>query len=228
MLSALHTIAITVFVRRMPLSYYFLGAVFQGLLVTLIRFAYRALQYMRSMRKTREADRSRVMLIGAGAAGQVILREISSAKESNDHVVCIIDDNPNKWSRYMDGVPVVGGRDDILEAVEKYKVDKIYLTIPSATASEKRDILSICNETGCELKQLPGMYQFVLDQISVTSMKKVSLEDLLGREPIQADMEEVFSFITGKTVLVTGGGGSIGSELCRQIAAHDPEAADHL
>ena len=163
------------------------------------------------------------MLIGAGSAGQMILRDLTQAKELSDRVVCIIDDNPNKWNRYMEGIPVVGGRDDILYAAKKYNVDKIFLAIPSATAEQKRDILNICNETGCELKQLPGMYQFVLDQISVTSMKKVSVEDLLGREPIKANMEEVYSFITGKIVLVTGGGGSIGSELCRQIAAHDPK-----
>ena len=163
------------------------------------------------------------MLIGAGAAGQMILRDMKQAKEISDKVVCIIDDNPNKWNRYMDGVPVVGGRDDILYAAKTYNVNKIFLSIPSATVEQKSDILTICNENGCELKQLPGMYQFVLDQISVTSMKKVSVEDLLGREPIKANMEEVFSFITGKTVLVTGGGRLIGSELCRQIAAHEPK-----
>ena len=100
-------------------------------------------------------------------------------------MVCIIDDNPNKWNRYLDGVPIVGGRDEILKAVEKYKVDKIYLAIPSASAENKRDILNICSETGCELKQLPGMYQFILGEITVSAMKDVSVEDLLGREPIQ-------------------------------------------
>ena len=139
------------------------------------------------------------------------------------YYVCIIDDNPNKWHRSLEGVPIVGGRDEIMSAVEQYKVDKIFLAIPSATVQQKRDILNICNETGCELKQLPGMYQLVLGQVTATSMKKVSIEDLLGREPIRADMEEVFAFINGKTVMVTGGGGSIGSELCRQIAAHKPK-----
>ena len=134
----------------------------------------------------------------------------------------MIDDDANTWNRYIDGVPVVGGRDSILENASKYKVDKIYLAIPSASAEERRDILNICKETDCELKNLPGMYQLVLGEISVKKMKDVSVEDLLGREPISADMQEVFSFITGKTVMVTGGGGSIGSELCRQIAAHSP------
>ena len=222
--SVLHTIGITAIFGRMPLSYYLLGAVFQFGLLLLIRFAYRFLQVLRKKQSTRSDEPfSRVMLIGAGSAGQMILRDIKQAKELSDKVVCIIDDNPNKWNRYMEGIPVVGGRDDILYAAKKYNVDKIFLAIPSATAEQKRDILNICNETECELKQLPGMYQFVLDQISVTSMKKVSVEDLLGREPIKTNMEEVYSFITGKIVLVTGGGGSIGSELCRQIAAHDPK-----
>ncbi len=222
--SVLHGIGITVLFTRMPLSYYLLGALLQFIFLIGIRFAYRFLQLIRARYHTdHENDATRVMLIGAGSAGQMILRDMTQAKEIREKVVCVIDDNPNKWNRYMEGVPVVGGRDDILWAAKKYKVDKIFLTIPSATAEQKRDILNICNETGCELKQLPGMYQFVLDQISVTSMKNVSVEDLLGREPIKANMNEVYSFITGKIVLVTGGGGSIGSELCRQIAAHDPK-----
>lgn len=222
--SILHAIGITVLFERMPISYYLLGAVLQICSLVAIRFAYRFIQSIRQRRHTKqEHDVSRVMLIGAGSAGQMILRDIAQAKEITDKVVCIIDDNPNKWNRYMDGIQVVGGRDDILYAVQKYRIDKIFLTIPSATAEQKRDILHICNETGCELKQLPGMYQFVLDQISVSAMKKVSVEDLLGREPIKANMEEVYSFIAGKSVLVTGGGGSIGSELCRQIAAHNPK-----
>ncbi len=221
--SALHAAGITLIFMRMPIAYYLLGALIQFIAVIGIRFMYRFLQTIRHRRARREADETaRVMLVGAGSAGQMILRDMMLAKEINDRVVCIIDDNPNKWNRFMEGVPVVGGRDDILWAAKKYRVDKIFLTMPSATAEQKRDILNICNETGCELKQLPGMYQFVLDQVSVTSMKKVSVEDLLGREPIHANMEEVYAFITGKTVLVTGGGGSIGSELCRQIAAHQP------
>ncbi len=221
--SVLHAAGITILCRRMPIAYYFLGAVFQFGLLIAVRFAYRFLQVFRRKQEVKhDADTARVMLIGAGSAGQMILRDFAQAKEITDKVVCIIDDNPNKWNRYMDGIPVVGGRDDILWAAKKFGVDKIFLAIPSATAEQKRDILTICKETGCELKQLPGMYQFVLDQVSVSMMKKVSVEDLLGREPIRANLEEVYAFITGKVVLVTGGGGSIGSELCRQIAAHNP------
>ena len=162
------------------------------------------------------------MVIGAGNAGQSIIRDIKQARELEDEVVCVIDDDPNKWNRYIEGIPIVGGRDTILENVEKYQVEKIYLAIPSASAQTRRDILEVCKETNCELKNLPGMYQLVSGEITVSKMKKVSVEDLLGREPIQADMKEVFDFVNDKVVIVTGGGGSIGSELCRQIAAHSP------
>ena len=219
-----HTVFITVLYKRMPLSYYIIGAGIQFMAVMAIRFSYRF--YLRLVssqhRSSPGVPEKNVMLIGAGSSGQMILRDIMKAKEVQDRVVCIIDDNPNKWNRTMEGVPVVGGRDEILSCVEKYKVDKIYLAIPSATAAQKRDILNICSQTDCELKQLPGMYQFLVGEIAVSKMKDVSVEDLLGREPIRADLQEVFEYINGKTVLVTGGGGSIGSELCRQIAGHSP------
>ena len=152
----------------------------------------------------------------------MILRDIQRSDKIEERVICIIEDDPNKWNRYIDGVPVVGGRDSILKSVEDYKIDKIYLAIPSASAQTRRDILAICQETECELKNLPGMYQLLLGQVTVSQMKQVSVEDLLGREPVRADMEEVYHYINGKTVLVTGGGGSIGSKLCRQVAKHHP------
>ena len=218
-----HIIGITVLFERMPLSYYFGGVLLQTVLLVGVRFSYRFFLYERGKRKLQGGPEGRIMLIGAGSAGQMILRDLNAKGAMLNRVVCIIDDDPNKQGRYVEDVPVVGGRDDILANVDKYKINKIYLAIPSASAEEKRDILSICSETDCELKQLPGMYQFVLGQVSVSAMKDVSMEDLLGREPVRADMEEVFTFIHGKRVLVTGGGGSIGSELCRQIAAHEPE-----
>lgn len=221
--SILHTILITVLLQRMPLSYYLIGAGIQFILLLGIRFSFRFIQLLKNRHEPPEPGAKRVMLIGAGNAAQSILRDMSRAKEVQDKVVCIIDDNPNKWKRYMDGIPIVGGRDDILLAAEKYKVDEIYLAIPSATVQQRRDILNICNETGCKLKQLPGLYQLVTGEVAVSAMKEVSIEDLLGRDPIKTDLEEVFSFIHGKTVLVTGGGGSIGSELCRQIAGHGPK-----
>ena len=136
---------------------------------------------------------------------------------------CIIDDNSNKWGRFIENVPIVGGRDDILASVEKYKIDQILFAIPTATMEQRRDILNICNEAGCEMKQLPGVYQLVNGEVSLSKMKSVAVEDLLGRDPIKVNMEEIFQYIKGKTILVTGGGGSIGSELCRQIAGHEPK-----
>ena len=216
-----HIVGITLLHRRMPISYYIIGALLQYLAVLGIRFSYRFILLIRKI-KAKQVN-SRIMIIGAGAAGQMLIRDIQRAGEVDGEVVCIIDDNQNKWGRMIDNIPVVGGRESILEMVEKFSIDKIFLAIPSATPAQRRDILSICNETSCELKNLPGMYQLVLGQVTASAMRQVSVEDLLGREPIQADLQEVFRFINGKTVLVTGGGGSIGSELCRQIAGHNPK-----
>ena len=218
----LHTFYITILYKRMPISYYLVGITLQFIFMAGIRFSYRFILLLRS-KPTKANNGNHVMVIGAGNAGQEIIRDIKRAKEIDDWVSCVIDDDPNKWGRYIEGVKIVGGRETILENAAKYQIKKIYLAIPSATAEQRRDILNICKETDCELKNLPGMYQFVKGEISVSKMKNVSVEDLLGREPIKADMSEVFDFINNKKVLVTGGGGSIGSELCRQIAAHTPK-----
>ena len=221
--AVIHAAAITIAFRRMPMTYYAFGAVLQFILIIGVRFSYRLVLLLGDSLQNRAGTPvKKVMLIGAGSAGRMILQDIHNAREIREQVVCIIDDSRNKWGRYIDDVPVVGGRDYILEAVEKYGIEKIYIAIPSATAQQRRDIVAICQETGCELKSLPGMYQLILGQLTVSAMRDVSVEDLLGREPVKADMKEVFDFIHGKTVMVTGGGGSIGSELCRQIAAHSP------
>ena len=219
--SALHAWGITILIYRMPMSYYLAGALIQFILVAGIRFSYRLILLLhgKGLRRTEK----RVMLIGAGSAGQIILRDLQRMDDIQEKVVCIIDDNTNKWGRSIDGVPIVGGRDAILESVEKYKPEKIYLAIPSATLEQRRDILNICKETDCELKVMPGISQLAKGEVSVTDMKDVSVEDLLGRDQIRPEMKEVYDFVSGKTVLVTGGGGSIGSELCRQIAAHHPK-----
>ncbi|MEE1314621.1 MAG: nucleoside-diphosphate sugar epimerase/dehydratase [Faecalimonas sp.] len=220
----IHTVGITVFIRRMPISYYCIGAMLQFLAVLGVRFAYRFILLERGRRKNfGDKNAPRVLLVGAGVAGQMILRDTMRAKETDDKIHCIIDDNPNKWGRYIDGVPIVGGREKIQECVDKYCIDKIYIAIPSATAKERKEILQICQETGCELKNLPGIYQLLTGEVNVSAMKKVAIEDLLGREPIRVDMEDIYEYVGGKTILVTGGGGSIGSELCRQIAAHHPK-----
>ena len=207
---------------RMPVSYYISGIFIQFVLTLGVRFAYRFILLLRGRHNT-ELPQKRVMLIGAGAAGQMIFRDIKAAKETNERVYCFIDDNSNKWGRYIDGVEVFGGRESILEACRKYAIDKIYIAIPSAKAEDKREILQICNETNCELMNLPGMYQLYTGEVTISKMKPVAVEDLLGRDPIKVDMSEIFQYLQGKTVLVTGGGGSIGSELCRQIAGHEPK-----
>ena len=218
-------VGITLFFKRMPISYYLFGIMLQFVFTVAVRFSYRFILLERSRNKQSEEDAvlHRVMLIGAGAAGQIIIRDLNRASEVKAKVCCIIDDNPNKMGRYIEGIPIVGGRDDILLSAEKYKIDQILLAIPSASAEEKRDILNICKETGCEMKILPGIYQLVNGEVSISKMKSVAVEDLLGRDPIKVNMEEIFNALRNKTILVTGGGGSIGSELCRQIAAHGPK-----
>ena len=222
--SIFHTLLITVLFYRMPVSYYVFGALFQFVLILAVRFSYRLILLLKSTRSNTDVKQSRVMIIGAGIAGTMLLRDINTTdKISGDNVVCIIDDNSNKWGRYIDGVPIAGGRDSIFYNVKKYSIDKIYISIPSASAENKRDILSICNETGCEIMSLPGIYQILNGDVKTSSLKSVTIEDLLGRDPINIQNEATFSYIKGQTVLVTGGGGSIGSELCRQIAAHGPK-----
>ena len=219
--SLAYIIAMTGFIQRMPVSYYITGIICQFILTLGVRFSYRFILLISGRRNKTEKEK-KVMLIGAGAAGQMIFRDLKASKETNETVACFIDDNPNKWGRYIDGVPVFGGRDSIMEAVKKFEITKIYLAIPSARPEEKRDILRVCSETSCELMNLPGMYQLYTGQVSVSKMKTVQIEDLLGRDPIRPDMTEVFDYIKGKVVLITGVG-SIGSELARQIASHQPK-----
>ena len=218
---SVYIIGMSTCVGRMPVSYYLIGISIQFCLTLGIRFSYRFVLLLRG-RTNKGADEKKVMLIGAGAAGQMIFRDIRSARETNEKVACFIDDNPNKWGRYIDNVPVFGGRDRILEAVDKFGITKIYVAIPSAAPEDKRDILRVCNETSCELLNLPGMYQLYTGEVTVSKMKTVQIEDLLGIDPIRPDMEEVFDYIRGKVVLITGVG-SIGSELARQIASHQPK-----
>lgn len=206
---------------HMPVSYYVIGITVQFIATLGIRFFYRFVLLLRG-RTNNEVQKKNVMIVGAGSAGQMLFRDIKHAKETNETVACFIDDNPNKWNRYIDDVPVFGSRDHILEAVDKFKIEKIYVAVPSANPQDKRDILRVCNETSCELMNLPGMYQLYTGQVSVSKMKKVQIEDLLGRDPIKPNMDEVFAYVRNKVVLITGVG-SIGSELARQIASHNPK-----
>ena len=221
-----------IFSVTMPLSYYVWGATFQLIFTLGIRFGYRFLNMERSRLKKNAAHYEPIMLVGAGKAGQMILRDINQNEYGGDglpktegsvsRVMCIIDDDPNTWGRFIEGVPVAGGRDAIPDNVVKYGIRKIFIAIPSASVAQKKEILDICMETGCQVKQLPGIYQMVQENVTVSAMQDISMEDLLGRPPIRVDLDNVFRFLRGKTILVTGGGGSIGSELCRQIAGHQP------
>ena len=217
----IYPLIMNLFVGGMPASYYVIGVVCQFCFTLGVRFSYRFILLLRS-RTSKKQSETNVMLIGAGSAGQMIQRDIVGAREINEKVACFIDDNPNKWGRYIDNVVVYGGRDSIMEAVHKFDIKKIYVAIPSAKPEDKRDILRVCNDTECEIMNLPGMYQLYTGDVSVSKMKPVQIEDLLGRDPIKLDMTEVFDYVKDKTVLITGVG-SIGSELARQIASHKPK-----
>lgn len=217
----IYTGSLLIFNLHMPVSYYVIGITVQFIATLGIRFFYRFVLLLRG-RTNNEVQKKNVMIVGAGSAGQMLFRDIKHAKEINETVACFIDDNPNKWNRYIDDVPVFGSRDHILEAVDKFKIEKIYVAVPSANPQDKRDILRVCNETSCELMNLPGMYQLYTGQVSVSKMKKVQIEDLLGRDPIKPNMDEVFAYVRNKVVLITGVG-SIGSELARKIASHNPK-----
>lgn len=214
-----------VFGKDMPRSYYLLYWFMLTIFICCIRFGYRILRLFNSKREGifGRSSRINVMLIGAGAAGNMILKEIESSDYLNLQAKCLIDDNPGCHGKIMRGIPIVGGRDMILEAAGQYGIDEIIFAIPSAGIQTRKEILDICKDSGCKLRALPGVYQLINGEVSVSRLKEVEIEDLLGREPVQINTEEVLNYVKGKVILVTGGGGSIGSELCRQIASHSPK-----
>lgn len=208
---------------HVPRSYYIIYFFLMVMTTIFTRFSYRFLRAMqRSVSKT-ESQPINTMVVGAGEAGSMIVHEIKTSRHLNRNLVCIIDDNPSKKGKYLQGVRIVGDRNEIISSAEKYEVEEIILAIPSASPKTTKEILQICNQTNCKLKILPGMYQLITEEVSVSKLKEVSIEDLLGRDSIHIDLDSVAGYVTGKTVLVTGGGGSIGSELCRQIANYNPK-----
>ncbi|HIW82166.1 MAG TPA: polysaccharide biosynthesis protein [Candidatus Acetatifactor stercoripullorum] len=210
---------------RLPTSYPFFYGFFLMILTCGIRFSYRILRILQNRRLHHFGGKSRIncMIVGAGAAGNAILKEIESSSYLSIHVACAIDDNPGCHGKYLRGVPIVGGRESIPDNVEKYNIDEIIIAIPSASRQKLKPILEICKETGCRLRILPGMYQIINGDVNVSKLREVQIEDLLGRDPIEVNVEEIMGYVKDKVVLVTGGGGSIGSELCRQIAQHAPK-----
>ena len=210
--------------NKMPRSYYVFYLFLLTFMTCIIRFGYRILRILNNKRTSiaGKENRHNAMIIGAGAAGDMILKEIENSDYLNLQAKCIIDDQPGCHGKLLRGVPIVGGRDKILEAAVHYAIDEIIFAIPSANVQTRKEILDICKESGCKLRTLPGVYQIISGDVSVSELKEVEIEDLLGREPIEINNEEVMNYVNGKVVMVTGGGGSIGSELCRQIAAHGP------
>ena len=163
------------------------------------------------------------MIIGAGDAGNALIKEINNSRYVKLNVACVIDDSTEKVGSYIHGVRIAGTRKDIIRLAKEMKIAEIIIAMPSAKASEIKAILDICKETGCELRRVPGMYQLINGEVSISKLKEVDVNDLLGREPIEVDLSSIMEYVSGKVVMVTGGGGSIGSELCRQIAAHRPK-----
>lgn len=210
---------------RMPISFWVMGALLGFAFTTALRFGYR---FLRTLRARLNADASKstmenVMVIGAGAAGRDLIREINFSDKLDWKVVCVIDDNLAKAGRYLEGVPIVGGRKRIVSAAKEYDIEKIVFAIPTAAGTARRDMLEICQQTDCDLLTMPGIYQLLDGQVNISSLRDVQIEDLLGRDPIVINNDEVHHFIHDKVVLVTGGGGSIGGELCRQIAGDQPD-----
>lgn len=220
--AALQGVTLLLFDRSVPKSYYFFNAfLLVGFTVT-SRFAYRFAREAR--RKNHNKNNSiSVMIVGAGDAGNTIIKEINSSYFSTMRIRCIIDDDPQKWGRYIQGIKVVGGRDKIVENASLHDIDEIIIAIPSAGRRTIKEIVEIAQQTNCKLRTLPGMYQLVNGEVDVSKLRDVDVEDLLGRDPIKVDLDSILGYVKGKKVLVTGGGGSIGSELCRQIASHQPK-----
>lgn len=209
---------------QLPRSWYIMEPILLLIFTGFIRFSYRNLRSIRhNMNYRPKSDTVKnVMIIGAGEAGNILLREIYLSQYLEKRVVCLIDDDPHKIGKFMNGVPIVGNRNEIQKAAKKYQVSEIYIAMPSASAKTRGEIIEICKDTGCIMKTLPGIYQMINGDVSVSKLKNVEIEDLLGREPIRVNLHQIASYVKDKVIMVTGGGGSIGSELCRQIASNGP------
>lgn len=206
----------------MPRSYYVWGLLCSFFITAGIRFFYRGVRYLRNRVPGSQKGTENVMIIGAGQAGRQLIREYAVSSHLNSRVACLIDDNPAKRGRILEGVRIVGGRRDIPQAVKRYDIRKIIFAIPSLQGAGRQEILNICSKTGCQIQVVPGIYQLVKGEVTISKLRRVELQDLLGRDPIRVNLGEICGYINDKTVLITGGGGSIGSELCRQIARHKP------
>lgn len=209
----------------LPRSYYVMRTFYLAALIGGSRFCYRQIRIRLRKKEIFIINRKkkRVMLVGAGEAGRTLIQEIQNSQYLDQKVCCVIDDNKSKIGRFIMGIRIVGDRYTIQKNVDKYRIEQIIIAIPSAGSKNIRPILDICKNTGCELRILPGMYQLVNGEVSVGKLRPVNIDDLLGRDEVSVNMEQILDYVSGKKILVTGGGGSIGSELCRQIATHNPK-----
>ena len=207
----------------LPRSYYVFYGMFLLLFTLCGRYFYRGVRVLKSRVRLDYSKRHNVLVVGAGEAGSALIKELTGSEHIQVRIVGVIDDNPAKKGTYIHGIRVLGNRTCIKEYCEELSVQEILIAMPSASAKEIKEIVDICKETGCELKRLPGMYQLVNGDVLVTKLKDVDVNDLLGREPVQVDLNSILGYVSGKVVLITGGGGSIGSELSRQIASHKPK-----
>lgn len=209
---------------HLPRSFYVLNILYLLILVGSSRVLYRMIRLRLHGRSVPiGTKRDHVMIIGAGDAGRTLIMEIQNSQYLNQKICCVIDDDPRKIGRYILGIPVVGDRYAIPQNVRRYRIRQIIVAIPSVSTSQIRPILDICKETNCQMKILPGVYQLVNGEVNVSRLRPVSIEDLLGREEIRVNMDEILNYVSDRVIMVTGGGGSIGSELCRQIATHNPK-----
>ena len=217
----LNSIGMMVFHKSVPRSYPFMFVCLLIAFTFASRFSYRFFRGLKRKSMKQKAG-TNVMIIGAGEAANLIIRDIVSSRYTHMQIKCIIDDDTNKQGRYIQGIKVVGGREKIKQSVDAFAIDEIFIAMPSVSKSVISDIIEICKDTACKLRTLPGMYQLVNGEVNVSQLKDVDVEDLLGRDPISVDLDSILGYVQNRCVLVTGGGGSIGSELCRQIAAHKP------
>ena len=224
LLSAVAKIVVISFTwSTMPRSWYVLDTMYLMILIGATRVSYRLIRLRRQNRKFPWVKRKKVMIIGGGEAGRTLITEIQNSKYLDQKVACIIDDDPKKIGRYIKGIKVVGNRDSIKKNVKRYNIQQIILTIPSVNSARIRPTVEICQDTNCELMILPGVYQLVTGEVKASKLRPVKIEDLLGRDEVHINLNEIMDYVSGKVIMVTGGGGSIGSELCRQIAEHSPK-----
>ena len=214
---------------RMPRSYYIMGFVLSFCCTTAIRFSYRVIRFVGNhelqglLPEKERAGADRVMVIGAGTAGQTIIKEMQNSDKLNVQVCCVIDDNMHKIGKFIEGVRIVGDRHDIIANVKKYRISRIVVAVPTLRGEDRKEILNICKMTKCKLQIIPGVYQMINEEVNTSALRDVEITDLLGREQVRVNNEEIFRDLRDKVILVTGGGGSIGSELCRQIARANPK-----